>query len=149
MMAFSRTINLPSRLPMLLAVGAFAFGALTLLNSRAQAAEVTEVIVSAPGERQPDTFGNVNGPNGRDEAINASIPTVSRTVRLKVDPVMFTDNSGVALLNDKVRETAQKLCSALDTPSFDDDACVAAAIASAQPQIAADVARAKANANGV
>jgi UrcA family protein len=134
---------------MLVAVGAFAFGALVLLNSRAQAAEVAEVIVSAPGERQPDTFGNVNGPNGRDEAINASIPAVSRTVRLKVDPVMFTDNSGVALLNDKVRETAQKLCSSLDTPSFDDDACVAAAIASAQPQIAAAVARAKANANGV
>jgi UrcA family protein len=134
---------------MLLAVGAFAFGALVLLNSRAQAAEVAEVIVSAPSERPPPgTFGDVNGPNGRDEAINASIPTVSRTVRLKVDPVSFTTNSEVALLNDKVRETAQKLCSSLDTPSFDDDACVAAAIASAQPQIAANVARAKANASG-
>jgi UrcA family protein len=146
MMAFTRT--LPSRLPMLLAVGAFAFGALALLNSRAQAAEVAEVaevIVSAPSERQPDTFGDVNGPNGRDEATNASIPTVSLTVRLKVDPEMFTTNSGAALLNDKVRETAQKLCSSLDTPSFDHDACVAAAIASAQPQIAADVARAKEN----
>jgi UrcA family protein len=148
MMAFSRTIDLPSRLPMLLAVGAFAFGALALVNSRAQAAEVAEVIISAPSERQPDTFGDVNGPNGRDEATNASIPTVSRTVRLKVDPVMFTTNSGVALLDDKVREAAQKLCSSLDTPSFDENACVAAAIASARPQIAADVARAKANANG-
>jgi UrcA family protein len=61
---------------------------------------------------------------------------------------MFTTNSGVALLDDKVREAAQKLCSSLDTPSFDENACVAAAIASARPQIAADVARAKANANG-
>ena len=147
MMAFSRTINLPSRLPMLLAVGAFAFGALALLNSRAQAAEVAQVTVSAPGERQPGTLGDVNN-FGRDEATNASIPAVSRTVRLKVDPVMFTTDSGVALLNDKVRDTAQKLCSSLDTPSFDDNACVAYAIASTQPQIAANVARAKANANG-
>jgi UrcA family protein len=148
MKAFSRTIDLRSRFPMLLAVGAFAFGALALLNSRAQAAEMPQVTVSAPTERTPGTFGDVISNDGRDEAINSSLPTVSRTVRLKVDPVMFTTDSGVALLNDQVRETAQKLCSSLDTPSFENDVCVADAIASAQPQIAAGVARAKANANG-
>jgi UrcA family protein len=137
MKAFSRTIDLRSRLPMLLAVGAFGVGALALLNSRAQAAEMPQVTVSAPSVKTVD----------RDPATGALIQTETQTIRIKIDPAMLTNNSGVALLNDKVLQTARQICSSLETPNFDDDECVSNAVKSAQPQIAADIALARANAN--
>ena len=59
----------------------------------------------------------------------------------------LTTNSGVALLNDAVRDTAQKICYSLDPLDSDDGECVRGAIKSAQDQITVLVARAKANAN--
>jgi UrcA family protein len=136
MKAFSRTIDLRSRLPMLFAVGAFAFGALALSNY-SQAAELPQATVSAPSVKTVD----------RDPATGALIQTETQTIRIKVDPVTLTTNSGVALLNDKVLQSARQICSSLETLSFDNDECVNNAVKSAQPQIAADIARARANAN--
>jgi hypothetical protein len=60
----------------------------------------------------------------------------------------LTTNSGVALLNDAVREAAQKLSDSLDPLNSDDGECVRGAVKSAQAQITAAVARAEANATG-
>ena len=76
------------------------------------------------------------------------IEEMTQTGRIKVDPVTLTTNSGVALLNDAVQATAQKICYSLDPVSFDDGQCVRDAIKSAQGQVAAAVARARANAVG-
>ena len=63
------------------------------------------------------------------------------------DPETLTTDSGVVLLNDYIHEAARKACFAADPMEPDDGTCVRKALASAKPQVAALVARAKAGAN--
>jgi UrcA family protein len=120
--------SVPDRLPILL-----AFAALAFVSALAQAADLPEVTISAPSVKTVD----------RDAATGAPIQEVTETARVSVDPVTLTTNSGVALLQDKVLETAQQLCDSTDPLAGEDDgSCVREAVKSAQTQIEADVAQA-------
>jgi UrcA family protein len=138
MMSFNRVTTVSSRIPAALVVAVFTVGALGIFSGRAHAADLDQITISAPGVKVV----------GRDYATNAPIEEVTGTGQIKVDPVTLTTNSGVALLNDAVQDTAQKICYSLDPLNSDDGECVRGAIKSAQAQITALVARAKANANG-
>jgi UrcA family protein len=117
-----------NRLPMM-----FAVGALALFGARAHAADLPEVTISTPSVKTVD----------RDAATGAPIQEVTETARVTVDSITLTTNSGVALLKDKVLETAQRLCSTMDpVADTDDGSCVREAVKSAQKQIDADVAQA-------
>ena len=125
-----KTLTKPvlNRLPVM-----FAFGALALFGARAYAADLPEVTISAPSVKTID----------RDAATGAPIQEVTETARVTVDSITLTTNSGVALLKDKVLETAQRLCSSMDPVSDEDEgSCVREAVKSAQTQIEADVAQA-------
>jgi UrcA family protein len=139
MMSFRRVTTVSSRIPAALAVAVFTVGALGIFSGRAHAADLDQVTISAPSVKVV----------GRDYATNAPIEETTATGTIKVDPVQLTTNSGVALLNDAVQDTAEKICYSLDPLDSDDGECVRGAIKSAQAQITAAVAvaRAKANAN--
>jgi UrcA family protein len=125
-----KTLTKPvlNRLPMM-----FAVGALALFGARAHAADLPQVTISAPSVKTVD----------RDAAAGAPIQEVTETARITVDPITLTTNSGVALLKDKVLETAQRICSTMDPlTDTDDGSCVREAVKSAQTQIEADVAQA-------
>lgn len=123
------------RLPVVCAVGLFSFGALG--SSTAQAADQEEITISAPRTK---TIGH-------DPATGASIQVDKQSAHLKIDPLMFTTNSGIALVKDSVLDTARKICASLDPLDSDDGGdCVRGAVKSAQPQIDAAVARAKSTA---
>jgi UrcA family protein len=120
--------SVPDRLPVLL-----AFAALSFVSALARAADLPEVTVSAPIVKTTD----------RDAASGAPIQEVTETARIAVDPVTLTTNSGVALLQDKVQETAQQICNNMDSLATEDGGtCVREAVKSAQAQIKAAVARA-------
>jgi len=138
MMFFSRATTVSSRIPAALAVAVVTVGALGLFSGRAHAADLDQITISAPSVKVV----------GRDYATNAPIEEVTETGQIKVDPVQLTTNSGVALLNDAVQNAAQKICDSIDPLDSDDGECVRGAIRSAQAQITAAVARAKANDNG-
>lgn len=70
------------------------------------------------------------------------------TARVQYDPVTLSTNSGVALLKDGVQEAARRICRAADPGAPEDMRCVRNATDSAQPQIDAAVARAKAREHG-
>jgi UrcA family protein len=137
MKSFSRIAQVSGKMPALLAA-VFAVGALGLFSAGARAADLDQVTISAPSVKTV----------GRDAATNAPIEEVTETARIKVDPVTLTTHSGVALLNDAVEETAHKICFSLDAFGSDDGECVRDAVKSAQAQVAAAVARARANDNG-
>jgi UrcA family protein len=137
MMSFRRVTTVSSRIPAALAVAVFTVGALGIFSGRAHAADLEQITISAPNVKVV----------GHDYATGAPIEEATGTGQIKVDPVMLTTNSGVALLNDAVQDTAQKICYSLDPLNSDDGECVRGAIKSAQAQITAAVARAKANAN--
>ena len=127
--------SVPDRLPILL-----AFAALAFVSALAQAADLPEVTISAPSVKTVD----------RDAATGAPIQQVTEAARVSVDPVTLTTNSGVALLQDKVVETAQQLCNTMDPLAVEDDgSCVREAVKSAQAQIKAAVARANSNSGQV
>jgi UrcA family protein len=138
MKPFNRVTTVSAKMPAALAAALFAVGALGLFSGRAHAAELDQITISAPSVKTV----------GRDYATLAPIEEMTQKGRIKVDPVTLTTNSGVALLNDAVQATAQKLCYSLDPLSFDDGECVRGAIKSAQGQIAVVVARARANTVG-
>lgn len=139
MMSFKRVTTVSSRIPTALALAVFTVGALGIFSGRAHAADLEQITISAPSTKVV----------GHDYATGAPIEEVSGTGQIKVDPVTFTTNSGVALLNDAVQDTARKICYSLDPLDSDDDGeCVRGAIKSAQAQITAAVERAKANDNG-
>jgi UrcA family protein len=135
MISSNRINSVSGRMPMMLAAGLFAVGAFGLFSSRAQAANFEQITISSPSVKTV----------GYDTATGAPIEEVQDTAQIKVDPVTLTTRSGVALLNDAVQDTAQKLCFSLDPQNWDDGECVRGAIKSAQPQITAVVARATAN----
>jgi UrcA family protein len=122
------------RLPVVCAVSLLSFGSLG--SSGAQAADTEEITISAPRTK---TIGH-------DAATGASIQVVMQSAHLKIDPLMFTTNSGIALVHDSVLDTARKICSSLDPLDSDDNDCVRGAVKSAQAQIDAAVARAKSTA---
>jgi UrcA family protein len=124
----SSVVSFPDRLPVLL-----AFAALAFVGTLAQAADLPEVTISAPSVKTVD----------RDAATGAPIQEITETARVSVDPVTLTTNSGVALLQDKVLETAQQICDSTDPLADEGDgSCVREAVKSAQAQVKAAVARA-------
>jgi hypothetical protein len=123
------------RLPVVCAVSLFSLGSLG--SSGAQAADTEEITISAPRAK---TIGH-------DPATGASIQVVMQSAHLKIDPLMFTTNSGIALVKDSVLDTARKICASLDPLDSDDGGdCVRGAVKSTQAQIDAAVARAKSTA---
>jgi hypothetical protein len=117
---------------------AFAIGALAILSVRAEAAVPDEITISAPNVKVV----------GRDAATGAPIEETTKKVRIAVDPVTFTTNSGVALLNDSVLDAAVKACNSIDPVMDDGGTCVREAVRSAKAQVDAAVARARDTANG-
>jgi UrcA family protein len=108
--------------------------ALSLLSARAHADDpekVDVITVFAPAVRIV----------GHDAATGTPIQEMRVTVRVQVDPVTLTTNSGVALLKDSVVEAAQKACGVSLTEDAGD--CVHDAINSAQPEVDAAIARAR------
>jgi UrcA family protein len=119
----------------------FAIGAIALISARAQAddpAQVDQVTISSPTE-------NIVG---RDTATNSPITQTTRTARIQYDPVTLTTNSGVALLQDSVRESARKLCDSIVSLDSSDGTCIRTAVESAKPQVDAAIARARSTVNG-
>ena len=129
MMSFTRATT---------AVAVFTIGAFGIFSGIANAADLDQITISAPQVRTV----------AHDYATGAPVEEATATGRIQVDPVTLTTNSGVALLNDAVRDAAQKLCDSLDPLDSDDGECVRGAVKSAQAQITAAVARAEANATG-
>jgi len=75
------------------------------------------------------------------------------TAAVKFNPAVLTTNSGAALLEDSVRAAAGSACDAAtalspDQISLGDQSCVLRAMQSAQPQVAAAIARARSKAKG-
>jgi UrcA family protein len=105
---------------------AFAIGALAVMSVSAYAAD--------------DPDGSTTG---------APIEEYTAQARVAFDPVSLTTNSGVALLNDDVRDAAEKACYSAD-PLTDDgeETCVREAVRAAKAQIDAAIARARSTANG-
>jgi UrcA family protein len=119
---------------------ALAIGALAIMTTRVHAAELDKVVIDQP----------VVEVVGHDDATQAPIEKVTVVARIIPDPDTLTTDSGVKLLNDYVHEAASKACFEADPATLDDGTCYRDAIASAKPQIAAMVARAKsARANAV
>jgi UrcA family protein len=85
---------------------------------------------------------------GRDSATGGPIQETQKTARIQYDPVTLTTNSGVALLQDSVFETARKVCESFDPFDPDDGTCIRNAVNSAKPQVDAAIARARSTANG-
>jgi UrcA family protein len=118
------------------ASGVFAVGLLEPSRGHAQEATMEEVTISAPRAK---TIGH-------DPATGGSIRLITQSARINIDPIMFTTNSGIALVKDSVRETARKVCYSLEPAGEDDSECIEGAVRSAQAQIDAAIARAKATA---
>jgi UrcA family protein len=112
---------------------AFALGAFALTANNVYAADLDKVVIEPPVVKVV----------GRDEATDAPIENVTVVARVIPDPETLTNDSGVALLNDNVREAARKACFEADPLTPDDGTCYRKAVASAKSQITAMVARAK------
>ena len=112
---------------------ALAVGALALTTSNVYAAELDKVVIDQP----------VVQVIGRDAGTEAPIENVTVVARVIPDPETLTMDSGIALLNDNVREAARKACFEADPMTPDDGTCYRKAMASAKQQVAALVAHAK------
>jgi hypothetical protein len=119
-----RTVTLPL---------ALAVGVLALTTSNVYAEELDKIVIEQP----------VVKPVGRDEGIEATIEDVTVVARVIPDPETLTFDSGIALLNDNVREAARTACFKADPMTPDDGTCYRKALASAKPQMAALIAHAK------
>jgi len=107
--------------------------ALAIVTTGARAAELDRVEIEPP----------VVKITGRDLATNAPVETRTIVVHIIPDPQTLTTDSGIALLNDNIREAARKACFEADPMVPDDGRCYRDAIASAKTQVAALVARAR------
>lgn len=107
--------------------------ALATVSTGASAAELDRIEIDRPVvkvvERNP---------------IDAPVEDVTVVARVIADPETLTMKSGIKLLNDNIVEAARKACYEADPLEPDDGTCVRNAIKSAQAQIPAVVARAKA-----
>jgi UrcA family protein len=113
-----------------LAVAAFAFAA------GARAEDLDHVTVDGPVVKTVGWELGTLGP----------IEEVTVTAHVLADPESLTYPSGIALLNDNIREAARKACYAADPAHPDDGACERKAIEAAKPQVAAAIAQAKSDA---
>lgn len=116
---------------------AFAFGALAVMSTRADAADLDQITLSGPVVK---TVGHDIG--------GARTESVTVTALVTTDPQTLTFDSGVALFKDSVREAARKACAAADRLGPDDGTCVRNAIAAAKPQVDAAIADARTHVNG-
>ena len=128
-----RSYTLCSGLPIALAIGAFA-----VMTPRAHAAELDKIVMSGPVVKAV----------GYDKATNLPVREVTVVAQVLPDPETLTTESGIALLNDNVREAARKVCAAAEPLQPNDDACYRKAVESAKPQVAALIEHAKNAANG-
>ena len=114
-------------LSLALAVGALA------LTGNVYAEELDKITVDQPVVK-------VVGYELGNEAKMEDVTVVAHVIP---DPETLTTDSGIALLNDNVREAARKACFEADPMTPDDGTCYRKAMASAKPQVAAMIARAK------
>ena len=114
-------------LPLALAIGALA------LTSNVYAAELDKIAMDPPDVKVV----------GHDAGTEAPIENVTVVAHVIPDPETLTTDSGIALLNDYVHEAARKACFEADPMTPDDGECYHKALASAKPQMAALIARAK------
>jgi UrcA family protein len=119
-----RTVTLPL---------ALCIGALALTTSTVYAEELDKIEIDKP----------IVKVIGRDEGIEATIEDVTVVAHVIPDPETLTTDSGIALLNDNVREAAREACFKADPMTPDDGTCYRKAMASAKPQVAALIAHAK------
>ncbi len=112
-----------------------AVAALTAVGAQA-ADTMQEVTVTVPAQR---TIGR--------SANGAPIQEVSASERIQYRSTMLMTNSGMALLEDKITQEAQRLCQELETPGSvpteTQQACVKRAVSGAKEQIAAAAAAQK------
>ena len=114
-------------LPLALFIGALA------LTGNVYAEELDKIVIDEPVVKVV----------GRDEGTEAAIENVTVVARVIPDPETLTTASGVALLNDNIREAAREACFQADPMTPDDGTCYRKALASARPQAAALIAHAK------
>lgn len=114
-------------LPLVLFIGALA------LTGNVYAEELDKIEIDEPVVKVV----------GRDEGTEAAIENVTVVARVIPDPETLTTDSGVALLNDNIREAAREACFKADPMTPDDGTCYRKALASARPQAAALIAHAK------
>ena len=119
-----RTVTLPL---------ALAIGAIALTTSNVHAEELDKIVIDKPVVKVV----------GRDGETDAAIENVTVVARVIPDPQTLTTDSGIALLNDNVREAARTACFEADPMTPDDGTCYRKALASAKPQMAALIAHAK------
>jgi UrcA family protein len=114
---------------------ALAIGALTVLGAAAHAEDLDPITISTPSVKII----------GHDEATRAPIEDVTVQARIAADAETLRNESGVALLKDRVVEAARKACFAADPSTLDDGTCVQQAVKAAKPQVAAAIAQARDN----
>jgi len=119
-----RTVTLPL---------ALAVGAIALTTSNVYAEELDKIVIDQPVVK-------VVGRDGEDDAPIEDVTVVARVIP---DPETLTTDSGIALLNDNVREAARTACFKADPMTPDDGTCYRKAMAAAKPQMAALIAHAK------
>jgi len=119
-----RTVTLPL---------ALAVGAIALTASNVYAEELDKIVIDQPVVKVV----------GRDGGDDAPIEDVTVVARVIPDPETLTTDSGIALLNDNVREAARTACFKADPMTPDDGTCYRKAMAAAKPQMAALIAHAK------
>jgi hypothetical protein len=119
-----RTVTLPL---------AFALGACALTAGNVYAEELDKITVDEPVVKVV----------GLDLGNEAKIEDVTVVAHVIPDPETLTMDSGIALLNDNVREAARTACFKADPMTPDDGTCYRKAMASAKPQVAALIAHAK------
>ena len=119
-----RTVTLPL---------ALAIGVLALTTSTVYAEELDKIVIDKPIVKDV----------GHDESTEAKIENVTVVAHVIPDPETLTTDSGIALLNDNVREAAREACFKADPMTPDDGTCYRKAMASAKQQVAALVAHAK------
>jgi hypothetical protein len=112
---------------------ALAIGVLALTTGTVYAAELDKIEIDKPIVKEV----------GHDESTEATIENVTVVAHVIPDPETLTMDSGIALLNDNVREAAREACFEADPMTPDDGTCYRKALASAKPQVAALIAHAK------
>ena len=120
-----RTVTLPL---------ALAIGMLALTTNTVYAAELDKIVLDKPIVKEV----------GRDESTVAPLEDVTVVAHVIPDPETLTTDSGIALLNDNIRDAAREACFKADPLTPDDGTCYRKALESAKPQVAALIARAKA-----
>jgi UrcA family protein len=114
---------------------ALAFAAMTAATVRAHAEEPIQITISAPATKIVGRYPDLT-----------PIEQVTVSAQVPFRPAALTADSGVKLLKERVLQAARHVCWATDQEADDsDEECVLRTMRSAEVQINAAVARAKAN----